>query len=89
MVLRLIRQLDVFIPRTGEVIFPGIDPSIGDEIVRENRLVDDNLIVPARMPDGIHRAFGCSIDGRDANIHCIHATRGALREDPFTGTGRR
>ena len=78
MILRLICQLDVFISGAGEVVFSSINPSIGNEVVREDRLVDDNLIVPARVADGVDRAFRSGIDGRDANIHGIHTIRRAL-----------
>ncbi len=83
-----IREFDIFIARAGEVVLADIDPAIGDIIqIRENFLIDDNLIGSARMTDRIDRAFGRGLDRRDADVHRIQSVIRTRREIPLRGTG--
>ena len=89
-ILRAIREFDVLASRACEVVFAGIYPSISDVIdVREDGLIDDNLIAFTGVADGVDRALACGFDGWDADINGINAIAGTLRERPLTGTGRR
>ena len=88
-ILRAIRKFDVLASSAREVVFANVNPSIGDVVnVRENRLIEDNLVTLASVLDGIDRAFTGCTDGGDANINSIDAIVGTLRKRPLTRTVR-
>ena len=67
-----IREFDIFVSRACEVVSTKINPSIGDVVdVREDGLVEDNLIGLTRVVDGVDGAFARGTNGRDAYIQRI------------------
>ena len=83
-----IREFDIFITCAGKRIFTNVDPPIGDIIkIREDFLIDNNLIGSACMPDRIDRALGGGIHRGDAHIHRIKSVIRTRREVPLRGTG--
>ena len=75
-ILGAIRQFDVFISCAREVVFANIYPSICDiKNIREDGLVQHNLIRLTRVTNGIDRTFCRCSNRRDANIHGINSQR--------------
>ena len=84
-----IREFDEFDSDAGEVVFTDVDPAIGDVVdVREDILIDDDLVRLARVTNGVDRALRGRFDCGDADVDGIQTVIGALRKIPLGGASR-
>ncbi len=82
-VLRLVAQADIFVPVPVESVLADVHPAVGHvKTVRENLLVEDDPVAPARVGDVVVRAFGGAVDGRDAHVNRVQPRAGTGGETP-------